>query len=166
MAAKFDQAVVTELPAHFGRDDLVGWTYFALALEVSRIKIGGCTCQPASRLGALMTGCPTELVGLGLIRDHRMESYLHDRFAALRWLPNREWFRAEPMLTGFIREIAMPFEAGAEIRDLKMSFAARKRLFAANAARINRWFLQWESAIPESEWVAWQPHAAEAGSHI
>lgn len=143
---------------------LIGWTYFIHAPELARIKIGCSQISPAKRLYDFMTGSPATLVGIGVIRGDFYERPLQERFAALKW--NREWFRAESILLEFIRDIALPFSAADAVEDLYMTFGDGQAMDDATQARIDRWFLEREENLPESERMIWEPFATTIGSHI
>lgn len=68
--------------------------YFALAVGSRTVKIGHTTGRPESRLSALATGCPHDLVLLHTEEgDTQRESQLHSMYA--EWRVRGEWFRLE-----------------------------------------------------------------------
>lgn len=141
----------------------VGWTYFIHAPEVGRIKIGRSNVDPAERLGDLRTGSPVELVGLAIIRGYDLETYLHEKFAPLKW--GGEWFSADPLLMDFIREMTTPFAESSGV-ELYLPWDDAYELEASMYDKAVLWFEEREKNRPESERTAWRKHDVADGSHI
>lgn len=81
---------------------ITGRVYFIQGGDL--IKIGYAK-SPQKRLDNLKTGCAFELTLLASMPGSvKLERHIHERFADLRHL--REWFRVDPKLTRFIREVA------------------------------------------------------------
>jgi hypothetical protein len=114
-----------------------GWTYFIHAPEFNRIKIGRSDVHPNLRLSSLRTGSPTELVGLGVIRDSSLERSIQARFSRLRW--RYEWFHAEPVLMEFVRDISEPWPVAYEGRDQTINIYDFHLMKKSTRDRIEAW---------------------------
>jgi hypothetical protein len=81
---------------------ITGRVYFATDGQL--IKIGYAK-KPLKRLSTLQTGIAHRLHLLAAMHGSiQMERHIHDRFKAIRH--RGEWFRAEPQLLRFIRQVA------------------------------------------------------------
>ena len=120
----------------------VGWTYFVRAQEVGRIKIGQCAGRPSKRIEGLRTGSPVILEGIGALQSILLEPILHRKFDFLRWMPEREWFHAESVLTDFIRDTAIPFAEADSIEDSVLGIGQTLHRQESAKDRVEQWLIE------------------------
>jgi hypothetical protein len=109
----------------------VGITYFIIAPELNRVKIGRSSSNVWARLEALQIGCPCDL-HIECAVNAGVESQCHRAFEDER--VRGEWFDVSPRLRRFMDLIRLatpqpfkPFEPGVFSRTHSSVIAARKR---------------------------------------
>jgi hypothetical protein len=104
-----------------------GCVYFLKAEGLGLIKIG-IAADVASRLAALQTGSPDNLVLLGVIRSadpRALERHLHEEFGASR--VRGEWFEPTPELIARIEQDAERYDDDI----CRLAWEAQRKRFGA-----------------------------------
>ena len=123
----------------------MNWTYFVLAAEQGRLKIGRAT-DPKARLSALRTASPCELELVALLHGEEWEGWFHRTFASNR--EHLEWFRPTYLLVATIHYLVGRQRDLPEVRAFHHPAYWRK---------VERWRRELEDlaqsdAVPWAEW--------------